>query len=263
MGDEVVVSREGPVARVTMNRPEVHNAFNEELIAGLQHAFDSVSGEATVRVVVLGGEGRSFSAGADLQWMRRAATWSEEKNREDATALAKMLRTVANCPKPVVARVHGNAFGGGSGLCAASDVAIASSEALFGFTEVRLGLVPATIAPHVIEKIGAGRALPLFLAGARIDAVRAAEIGLVFRAVPADHLDSAVDDVVGALLEAGPQAQASAKALVRAVDGADAATADAYTAELIAHVRTDAEGREGVNAFLEKRRPSWHPETEA
>jgi methylglutaconyl-CoA hydratase len=262
VANEVIVSRDGPVARVTMNRPEVHNAFNEGLITGLQAAFDGLRDDSSVRVVVITGEGRSFSAGADLQWMRRAATWSEGENRKDAVALAKMLRTIAEFPKPVVARIHGNAFGGGSGLAAAADVAVAVESALFGFTEVRLGLVPATIAPHVVAKIGAGRARPLFVTGERLTADRAFEIGLVQRVVPDDELDSAVTDVVSGLLECSPAAQAAAKELVRFLARADAAEADAYTADLIARLRTSEEGREGVNAFLEKRKPGWaHPES--
>jgi methylglutaconyl-CoA hydratase len=168
-----------------------------------------------------------------------------------------MLRTIAEFPKPVIARVHGNAFGGGSGLCAAADVAIAAESALFGFTEVRLGLVPATIAPHVVEKIGPGHARPLFVTGERFSAARAAEIGLVHRVVPDGQIDAAVDEAIEALLQSGPHAQTAAKALVSAVAGADGATADAYTVDLIARIRTSEEGREGVNAFLEKRKPSW------
>jgi len=259
MVQPVIDSREGPVARVTMARPEVHNAFNKEVIAALQSALDALRDDANVRVVVLAGEGRSFSAGADLDWMRRAAAWTEEQNRVDAVALAKMLRTIAEFPKPVVARVHGPAFGGGAGLVAVSDIAIASEDALFGFTEVRLGLVPATIAPHVIEKIGPGRALPLFLTGERFSANRAAQIGLVHQVVAPADLDDAVDTIVGALLEAGPDAQAACKQLVRTVAAADRSEADAYTAALIARVRTSPEGREGIGAFLEKRKPGWHP----
>jgi len=263
MADSVLVSRDGPLARVTMSRPEVHNAFNEDAISGLQAAFDSLREDPGVRVVVLAGEGRSFSAGADLDWMRRAANWSEEENRRDAIALAKMLRTIADFPKPVIARVHGSAFGGGAGLVAVSDIAIASDQALFGFTEVRLGLVPATIAPHVVEKIGSGRALPLFLTGERFNAARALEIGLVARVVSPDALDSAVDEVVAALLRCGPDAQAACKVLVRAVAGADRAEVDTYTADLISGIRTSTEGREGVSAFLEKRKPSWYPQDSA
>src|SRR6266545_8247830 len=184
MDELVLVRRDGPVATVTMARPEVHNAFNEHLIAQLREAFDSLRDDGGVRVVVLAGEGKSFSAGADLDWMRRAASFSEEENLRDAASAAALWRAVAECPKPVVARVHGNAFGGGAGLVAASDIAIAAENAMFGFTEVRLGLLPATVAPHVIEKIGPGRAIPLFLTGERFDARRAFEIGLVHQVVP-------------------------------------------------------------------------------
>jgi methylglutaconyl-CoA hydratase len=260
MTNDVITIRDGPVARVTLNRPEVHNAFNEHVIAGLQSAFDSLRGDDSIRVVILTGEGRSFSVGADLDWMSRASTWTEAENQRDATVLAKMLRTIAEFPKPVIARIHGNALGGGSGLAAASDVAIAAESAMFGFTEVRLGLVPATIAPHVVEKIGPGRALPLFVTGERFPAARAFEIGLVHRVVPDDRLDTAVDEAVGALLESGPRAQAAAKTLVRAVAGTEGPEADAYTADLIARIRTSDEGREGIGAFLEKRKPAWHPE---
>jgi len=255
--DSILVSREGPVARVTLNRPEIHNAFNEDVIAALQSAFDTLHDDPAIRVVVLAGEGRSFSAGADLDWMRRASTWTEDENRADAAALARMLRTIAEFPKPVVARVHGSAFGGGAGLVAASDIAIAAEEALFGFTEVRLGLVPATIAPHVIEKIGPGRALPLFLTGERFNAHRAAQIGLVHQVVSPDDIDEAVNVITRALLEAGPNAQAACKELVRTVAAAERSDADAYTAALIARVRTSPEGREGIGAFLEKRKPGW------
>src|SRR5207249_6868792 len=156
-------SVEGPVATVTMVRPDVHNAFNGQLIAQLHDAFRTLGEDGGVRVIVLAGEGKSFSAGADLDWMRRAASFSEEENLRDAATAAALWRAVAECPKPVVARVHGNAFGGGAGLVAASDIAVAAESAMFGFTEVRLGLLPATVAPHVVEKIGPGRALPLFL----------------------------------------------------------------------------------------------------
>src|SRR2546422_4780089 len=163
----VRVERNGALATVTLNRPEVHNAFNEHLIAQLKMAFGELARDDATRVIVLRGEGKSFSAGADLDWMRRAAEWSEEENRRDAANLAEMLRSIAECPKPVVARVQGSAFGGGAGLVAAADIAIAAESAMLGFTEVRLGLVPATIAPYVIARIGPGRALPLFLSGER------------------------------------------------------------------------------------------------
>ncbi len=249
----------GPIDTVTLRRPEVHNAFNEQVIAELAAAFDAVSRSPDTRVVVLQGEGRSFSAGADLDWMRRAATFTEDENRRDADALASMLRAVAECPCPVVAKVRGNAFGGGAGLTAAADIAIAGESARFAFTEVRLGLVPATIARHVIRKIGPGRALPLFLTGDRIDAASALSIGLVHQVVEDAAVDAATTEITDALLAGGPDALRLCKEIVRRVSGDDAAI-DAYAAALIARVRASDEGREGVAAFLEKRRPRWAPE---
>jgi methylglutaconyl-CoA hydratase len=240
-----------------MARPDVHNAFNEHLIGELREAFRSLADDQSARVVVLAGEGKSFSAGADLDWMQRAAGFSEEENRRDAAAAAALWRAIAECPKPVVARVHGNAFGGGAGLVAASDIAIAAESAMFGFTEVRLGLVPATVAPHVIEKIGPGRALPLFLTGERFDAHRALTIGLVHQVAPSVDLDVAVGSVVDQLLSGGPQAQRWCKELVRRVATEDRSKIDEYSAALIASARAEAEGREGVGAFLDKRKPDW------
>jgi len=259
-GNEYIgLVRDGPVATVTLNRPDVHNAFNEQVIAQLKAAFDELASATSVRVIVLGGEGKSFSAGADLDWMRRAAEWSEEENQRDAAAAAALWRTIAECPKPVISRVRGNAFGGGAGLVAASDIAIAADTAMFGFTEVRLGLVPATVAPHVVEKIGAGHALLLFLTGERFDARRALAIGLVHQTVAAPQLDVAVGSVVDGLLMGGPHALTVCKELVRRIESTDRAEIDSYTAVLIASARSSAEGREGVRAFLEKRKPSWLP----
>ena len=257
MDELVLVTHVGPVSTVTMARPEVHNAFNEHLIADLHDAFRSLANDDSVRVVVLAGEGKSFSAGADLDWMRRAAAFSEEENLRDAAAAAALWRTIAEFPRPVVARVHGNAFGGGAGLVATSDIAIASEQAMFGFTEVRLGLVPATVAPHVVEKIGPGRALPLFLTGERFNGLRALEIGLVHQVVEASQLDVAVGAVVDSLLSGGPDAQAACKQLVRHVAYAEPSEVDGYTAAMIARARAGEEGREGIAAFLEKRKPNW------
>jgi methylglutaconyl-CoA hydratase len=257
MGQIVIISRNGPFATVRMARPDVHNAFNEHLIAQLREAFRSLASDDGVRVVVLAGEGKSFSAGADLDWMRRAANFSEEENLRDAAAAAALWRAIAECPKPVVARVHGNAFGGGAGLVAASDIAIAAETAMFGFTEVRLGLVPATVAPHVIEKIGPGRALPLFLTGERFDSQRALTMGLVHQVVPDAQLDVAVGAVVDQLLSGSPRAQTWCKELVRRVAAEDRSKIDEYTAALIASARAGAEGQEGVGAFLDKRKPDW------
>ncbi len=252
----VDTTRRGAVATVTIRRPEVHNAFDEHVIAQLAAAFTELGAESGTRAVILTGEGRSFSAGADLDWMRRAASFSESENQRDAAALAAMLRGVAECPIPVVAKVQGGAFGGGAGLVAAADIAVAAESARFGFTEVRLGLVPATIAPHVIEKIGPGNARRLFLTGERFDAVEARAIGLVHVVASDEELDSAVDGVVAAILAGGPDAHRICKELVRNVR-TNSAEVDSYTAALIANVRGGAEGREGVAAFLEKRAPNW------
>jgi methylglutaconyl-CoA hydratase len=257
MPDHLRVTQDGPVATVTMARAEVHNAFNEDLIAELHAAFTSLGADDKVRVIILAGEGKSFSVGADLNWMKRMASASEADNRADGERLAAMLRAVAECPKPVVGRVHGAALGGGAGLTACADVAIASEAAVFGFSEVRLGLLPATIAPHVIEKIGVGRALPLFLTGERIDARRAAEIGLVFRAVPPDQLDAAISQTIEALLAGSPASQAAMKTMTRRIAASHRDEVDAYTSQLIAAIRASEEGREGVAAFLEKRKPKW------
>jgi methylglutaconyl-CoA hydratase len=244
-----------------MARPEVHNAFNEALIAELHTAFTELASDDAVRVIILAGEGKSFSVGADLTWMKRMAEASEAENREDALKLTAMLRSVAECPKPVIARVHGGALGGGSGLTAASDVAIAAESAFFGFTEVRFGLAPATIAPYVIERIGPGAARPRFLLAERFDAQTALRIGLVYKVVPDDQLDAAVQDAVDALLGGSPAGQAASKKLIaRVAKGAVSDPIDSYTAQLIATLRASPEGREGVAAFLEKRKPKWAPQ---
>lgn len=256
-GDRALeIARDGAVATVRMRRPEVHNAFNEQLIRELAEAFGGLSEERDVRVVILAGEGKSFSAGADLDWMRRAASFGDEENQRDAASLAAMLRAVAECRRPVVAKVQGSAFGGGAGLVAAADIAVAAEPARFGFTEVRLGLLPATIAPHVIDKIGAGNARRLFLTGERFSAAEAHAIGLVHLVVPSEELDAALDGVVADLLAGGPDAQRVCKELVRNAS-VNSASTDAYTASLIAEVRSREEAREGVRAFLEKRPPGW------
>jgi methylglutaconyl-CoA hydratase len=269
MPEHLRITRDGSSATVTMARPEVHNAFNETLIAELHAAFTELAADASVRVVILAGEGKSFSAGADLDWMRRMSQASEADNRADAERLAAMLRAVAACPKPVVARVQGAAIGGGAGLVAAADIAIAAESAHIGFAEVRLGLAPATIAPHVIARIGTGAALPLFLTGERFDGVYAARIGLVHRAVPETELDDLVRQTVEALLAGSPAAQAAIKRMVPRVEALLAAPVpgigtisevDAYTSELIASLRASPEGREGIAAFLEKRKPEWSSE---
>ena len=259
--ESIRVTRAGPVTTVTITRPEVHNAFNDQVNIQMKEAFDAIAGDAATRVVVLAGEGRSFSAGADLEWMRRTADYTEAENRRDGATLAAMFRAIAECPHPVVARVQGYVLGGGVGLVAAADIAIAADSAQFGFSEVRLGLAPATIAPFIVEKIGPGWTRALFLSGERFDTARAHAIGLVHQVAPEAELDAAVAATVNALLAGGPAAQAACKALVRQVlRTADPVALDRYTVGVIAAARAGVEGREGVRAFLEKRRPVWAAE---
>jgi methylglutaconyl-CoA hydratase len=246
------------VVRVTLNRPDLHNAFDDRLIAELTQALSRLGEDETVRALVLTGAGKSFSAGADLNWMRRMAGYSDEENLADARALARLMRTLNELPKPTVARVNGAALGGGTGLVACCDIAIASDKASFGTTEARLGIIPAAIGPYVIAAIGPRQARRLTLTGERIPAAEAARIGLVHEVAPAEGLDAAVDAVLESLLKCGPKAIAAAKRLVRDLTGRPI-TADIIddTAQRIAKLRATAEAREGIAAFLEKRKPAW------
>lgn len=258
MPDSLLVQREGPVVRVRLNRPELHNAFDAALVAGLTGALERLAGDASVRVVVLEGEGASFSAGADLNWMRGMASASEADNRDDALALARLMRTLDALPRPTIARVHGAAFGGGVGLVACCDIAIGVPEAKFGLTESRLGLLPAVISPYVIAAIGARQARRWFASAEVFDADTACRIGLLHEVVNATALDTAVQRQVDLLLKAGPVAAAGAKALVRRVAaGGDDTRIDAGNADLIAALRVSPEGQEGIAAFLDKRKPGW------
>ncbi len=248
----------GPVTTLWINRPTAHNAFDETLIADLTAACRTLDADPTVRVVILAGRGKSFSAGADLNWMQRASAQGVDENLADARALAHMLRTLAEMKKPTIARIQGAALGGGMGLAAACDIAVASADAVFATSEVRLGIIPATISPYVLRAIGARQALRYFQTGERMDAARAKEIGLVHEVVAPDQLDAKVAEIAAALLLGGPLAQAAAKELIRAVDHQpvnDNLLED--TAHRIAHLRATPEGREGVAAFLEKRSPAW------
>jgi methylglutaconyl-CoA hydratase len=252
-------SRPG-VARVTLARPEVRNAFNAELIAELTAAFTAFADEPPhhLRAVVLAGEGKSFCAGADVDWMRAAIGLSVEDNEADARRLAEMLAAIDRCPAPVVARVHGAALGGGMGLCAVSDIVLALDGTTFGFTETKLGILPATIAPFVLPKIGESAARALFPTGQRFDAARALTIGLVHEVLPHEAtLDERVEAVVDELLSAGPDAARAAKALIRELRSSDAEEARSLSVRRIAAQRTSGEGQEGLSAFLEKRPPSW------
>jgi methylglutaconyl-CoA hydratase len=256
----VRVERDGPVARVSLSRPEVRNAFNADLIRDLHAAFDSLAGEppAALRAVVLAGDGPSFCAGADVSWMRASLELSVEQNEADAGRMADMLDALDACPVPVVARVHGAALGGGMGLCAVSDVVLAAAGTAFGFTETRLGILPAVISPFVLRRIGEGQARALFPGGERFDAERARRIGLVHE-VLADEaaLDARVDAVLGELLAAGPIAARSAKAVIRDQRGMTADEARGMTVAAIARQRVSPEGQEGLTAFLQKRPPRW------
>jgi methylglutaconyl-CoA hydratase len=246
------------VATVTLNRPEVRNAFNEATIAELALAFDELGRDEDVRAIVLAANGPAFCAGGDLNWMKAMAAYSLEENHADATRLADMLRTIYLCPKPVVARVQGDCYAGGMGLVAACDVVVAADTANFCLSEARLGLTPATISPYVVKAMGEQAARRYFLTAERFTAAEAHRIGLVHELVALDALDASVAAVVKALVSNSPNAVGEAKRLVRDMAGRpidDALVAD--TANRIAAIRASGEGREGVAAFLEKRKPSW------
>jgi methylglutaconyl-CoA hydratase len=256
----VDVSRDGAVARVTLSRPEVRNAFNAELIADLHDAFATLAGEPpdALRAVVLAGEGAAFCAGADVTWMRASAALSVEDNEADARRMGEMLAAIDGCPAPVVARVHGAALGGGMGLCAVADVTLAAANTTFGFTETKLGILPAVISPFVIARIGEGQARALFPTGERFDAERALRIGLVHEVLPDEAaLDDRVAAVVVELLSAGPEAARAAKAVIRDQRGLSPAETRKLTVGAIARQRVSPEGQEGLTAFLEKRPPDW------
>ena len=256
--ETVEVLRDGGVATLWMNRPEVHNAFNAQLIADLSAACRALDADASVRVVVLAGRGKSFSAGADLNWMKAAGEAGEAENFADAMKLAGMLRTLAEMSKPTIARVHGAALGGGMGLASACDICIAGERALFATSEVKFGIIPSAISPYVIRAIGERQAYRYFQTAERIDARRAAELGLAHEAVASDALDAKVKEVVDALLLGGPKSQSAAKELIRAVANrplSDAVVED--TARRIASLRVTPEAREGLDAFLSKRPATW------
>jgi methylglutaconyl-CoA hydratase len=248
---------DGPVARVWLNRPDARNAFDGLMVTELRKTLFDLRSVDGVRVIVIGGRGQSFCAGADLGWMKAMAAFSRAENLGEAQALADLFFTVYESPKPVVARVHGHALGGGAGLVAACDIPVAALGTQFGFTEVRLGIIPAVISPYVVGRIGESAARELFLTGERFEAVRAVEIGLVRAAVPEEDLDAAVEGRVNELLKAGPRAMAEAKALIREVAWRRIEDVQRYTVERIADIRVSAEGQEGMRAFLEKRKPDW------
>jgi methylglutaconyl-CoA hydratase len=254
------ITRRNAIGIVALNRPDVHNAFNDVLIAELTAACETLGEDPDVRMVILTGNGPSFCAGADLNWMKKMAGYSRAQNVADAAGLAEMLRALNELPKPTVARVHGNVFGGGVGLVACCDIAIAAAESAFSLSESKLGLIPATISPYVVEAIGARQARRFFLTGERFEAAEAYRLGLLHDIVPFAQLDDRVNETLGPLMLAGPAAQRECKALIRAVAHKpidDSVIAD--TVQRIATVRASPEGKEGVGAFLGKRSPSWVP----
>ncbi|ENU82003.1 hypothetical protein F975_00086 [Acinetobacter sp. ANC 3789] len=246
------------VAYIWLNRPELHNAFNTQVIEELHHCFTQLNERDDVRVVILAGRGKSFSAGADLNWMKHAGQASQAENEADALKLATMLHSLATLKQPTIARVHGIAFGGGMGLASACDICIASTDAKFATSEVRLGLAPSTISPYVIRAIGVRQASRYFLTAERISAEQALNIGLAHEITTADELDHKVDEIVQALLLGGPEAQAASKQLIQLVDQKELTQQLLLqTAQHIAHVRQGSEAKEGLNAFLNKQSPTW------
>jgi methylglutaconyl-CoA hydratase len=251
------LERDGAVSRVVLSRPEVRNAFDDVLIAELTRAFSELGSDAATRVVVLAGDGPSFCAGADVAWMRKAGSYSREENEADALRMAKMLRAIDACGKPVVALVHGAAIGGGVGLVAAADIAIAAEGTVFSLAEVKLGILPSVISPYVLRAIGPRAARDLFLTGDRFDAREAYRLGLVHAVAPAGELEAAGAKKIASLLTSGPEAVGVAKRLIEQVTGLDPDEAMPLTVRTIAERRACDEAKEGLTAFLEKRPPSW------
>lgn len=260
MAQSILLECNGAVATVTLNRPQVHNAFDDTLIAELTAALASLADDSAVHALVLTGAGATFSAGADLNWMRGMAQASEQENRDDALRLAKLLRALQFFPKPTLARVNGSAYGGGVGLVACCDIAIGVEGAKFALSEVKLGLVPATIAPYVVQAIGPRQARRLFISAEIFDASEAARIGLLHQCVASGQLDEAIDRQLHFLAKGGPLAQHEAKQLALRTAGMtieSAERSDAENAELIARLRVSPEGQQGLAAFLDKRAPDW------
>ena len=249
--------RTGAVEYLTLNRPDVRNAFNAEMIAELTSWAQAMAGDASLRAVVVAGAGKSFCAGADVTWMAATIKYTDAENVDDAMRASRMFAAIDALPVPVVGRVQGAALGGGTGLAAVCDIVVAEVSAAFGFTEVKLGILPAVISPFVLAKIGVSAARELFLTGARFDAARARDIGLVHAVVPAAALDETVAAYIREILAGGREAHAAAKTLIPAVAGRPAGDAAAITASALAARRTSDEGQEGLTAFLQKRKPSW------
>jgi len=253
----IIVRIENRTARVELNRPKVHNAFNAVMIGELIQAFDSIKDNPEVRVAVLTGNGKSFCAGADLNWMKEIINYSFEQNLEESLQIAQLHLKVHTLPKPTIALVNGAAIGGGTGFLSACDMALAAEDAVFGLSEVKIGLVPAAISPYVVKKIGESRAREYFLTGKRISSRQACEIGLVNHVFPRDELENQGQEIIDLLLSSGPEALANCKELLYRVPRMSPEEAEKFTAEMIARLRISEEGQEGMSAFLEKRSPEW------
>lgn len=259
MNEPILTSRDARgVARIVLNRPDVHNALNEHVIAAFSKAIDAIAADPAVRLVVLAGAGKSFCAGGDLAWMRKTAEYGFEQNIADANKLADMLHWLNTCPKPVLALVQGSVFGGGVGVVSCCDIVIAAEDVRFSLSEVRLGLIPATISPYVVRKLGESAARRYFLTAEVFGAAEAKRLGLAHEIVPADGLEAAGEKMIATLLQGGPRAQGESKSLIfRVADPPIDSAMRADTARRIAEARASAEGKEGAQAFLEKRKPSW------
>ncbi len=249
--------KDGRIARVTFCRPEIHNAFNSTVITEMSEVFARIALDKDIRVVVLTGEGKSFCAGADLNWMRSVINQSFEENLAESNALADLFHEIYTLERPVVGKINGAAIGGGTGFVAVCDIAIAARSAKFSFSEVKIGVVPACIGPYVIKKMGEGKARELFITGERMNADRAFQVGLVNKVVDDERLDDEVNALIHSILTSGPEAVAMAKELVSEVPNMPAEKYIPYTAEMIAKLRISDEGQEGMDAFLNKRRPNW------
>lgn len=258
MSESLAVSIDVPAAKIRLNRPIVRNALDAELIAGLTSAFLDLHKRDDVRAVILEGEGAIFCGGADIQYMRKALDLDEQHNYDDALRLSDLFAAIDDCPIPTIAKVQGAALGGGAGLIAACDIVIAAEDALFGFTEAKLGIVPAVISPFVVRKIGPGHARALFTSAERFSAERALRIGLIHEMVPPSQLDASLDGKIREVLTSGPLATRLAKKIAKTVGGLARDEGRSWTARQIAQQRVSPEGQEGLRSFLEKRRPGWH-----
>lgn len=255
--ETIIYSFANSVARIILNRPEIHNAFDDLMIAELHSVLDQIENESDIRVVVITGAGESFCAGADLNWMKRVKDWSYEKNFEDALKVAELMEKIYTFPKPVITRVNGTTIGGGTGIVASSDIAVASENAIFGLAEVKIGLVPSVISPYLIKRCGERVCREIFLTGERISARKALEFGLVNHVVPLNELDKKVNEIIEMLLSSGPNAIRMCKELIKRVSESSLEEIKSYTADIIAKIRISEEGQEGISSFLEKRKPKW------